>query len=75
VLYLLLGIVIAIPAGLISLVMSTRTQMGLPMLLLVFLLPIFYAVIGFVFVAIGCWIYNLVAGMVGGIRVDIRTVQ
>ena len=34
--------------------------------------PIMYAVFGYVFVAIGCLLYNLVAGWVGGIEVEMR---
>ena len=34
--------------------------------------PIAYAVFGFVFVAIGCLIYNFVASMTGGIEVDLE---
>jgi len=33
-------------------------------------MPIVYGVAGFVFTAIGCLIYNLVAGWVGGIEID-----
>jgi hypothetical protein len=35
------------------------------------LMPIIYAVLGFVFTAIGCAIYNFVAGLVGGIEVEL----
>ena len=35
------------------------------------LLPILYGVAGFVFTAIGCALYNWVAGMVGGIEVQL----
>jgi hypothetical protein len=28
--------------------------------------PVCYAIFGYVFVAIGCWLYNLVAGWTGG---------
>ena len=33
--------------------------------------PIFYAVLGYVGVAIGCAIYNMVAGWVGGIEMEL----
>ena len=36
-------------------------------------LPILYGVCGFIFTAIGCAIYNWVAGMVGGIEVELDT--
>ena len=35
-------------------------------------LPIFYACLGFVGTLIGALLYNLVAGMVGGIEVDVQ---
>ncbi|MHC4165608.1 MAG: hypothetical protein ACYSWQ_01480 [Planctomycetota bacterium] len=37
-----------------------------------FLMPIIYAVLGFVFVAIGCLFYNLIAKLVGGIEIEIE---
>ena len=33
--------------------------------------PILYGVCGFIFTAIGCALYNLVAGMVGGVEVQL----
>ncbi|HZE72554.1 MAG TPA: hypothetical protein VE135_23845 [Pyrinomonadaceae bacterium] len=36
--------------------------------------PIFYAVIGFIAGAIGAFIYNLAAGVVGGIKLDLEGV-
>ncbi len=35
-------------------------------------LPLIYGAIGFVFTAIGCLIYNLVAGWIGGIEIEIE---
>ncbi len=35
-------------------------------------LPILYGVAGFIFTAIGCAIYNLVAGWVGGVEVELE---
>jgi hypothetical protein len=32
--------------------------------------PVLYAIFGFIFVAIGCALYNLVAGWVGGIEFE-----
>ena len=33
--------------------------------------PLLYGCFGFVFTLIGAWLYNLVAGMVGGIRFEV----
>lgn len=38
---------------------------------LALVLPIVYGVLGFIFAAIGCALYNWVAGMVGGIEVEL----
>jgi hypothetical protein len=37
----------------------------------IILLPIFYGCMGFVFSLIGAWLYNLLAGMVGGVELDV----
>ena len=34
-------------------------------------IPVIYGLVGFVFTAIGCLIYNLVAGWVGGVEIEI----
>jgi hypothetical protein len=34
--------------------------------------PIFYGVMGFVITLITAWLYNLAAGLVGGVEVDIQ---
>lgn len=37
-------------------------------------LPIFYGLIGFVFGTIGALVYNIFAGMVGGIEIEVENV-
>ena len=34
--------------------------------------PFVYAVVGYVFVAIACWLYNIVAGWVGGVALTLE---
>ncbi len=36
------------------------------------LFPILYGLMGFVATLIGAWLYNIVAGMVGGIEIDVQ---
>ena len=38
------------------------------------LLPVLYAGLGYVFTGLGCLTYNFVAGLIGGIEVDIDAV-
>jgi Transmembrane domain of unknown function (DUF3566) len=67
-LYALMGLVF-IPIFLIASMFSPKQEgMGVGFALI---LPILYGVIGFILTAIGCAIYNLVAGLVGGIEVEL----
>jgi hypothetical protein len=69
VLYALMGLV-AVPIFLVAtLVAPSEAEVGLG-IGFALLLPLLYGLLGFVFTAIGCIIYNLVAGWVGGIEVD-----
>jgi hypothetical protein len=38
----------------------------------IFFLPIFYGGIGFVGTLIAAWLYNIIAGLVGGIELDVQ---
>ena len=38
----------------------------------IFILPIFYGGIGFVGMLIAAWLYNVIAGRVGGIELDVQ---
>jgi hypothetical protein len=69
VMYLAISAVIVVPVALIA--MAFAGNRASPFGLLIVLLPILYAVIGFILTAIGCWVYNLIASMVGGIEVEI----
>jgi hypothetical protein len=70
VMYLLISAVIVIPATFI--LMAFRSEGANPFGLLMLLAPVLYAIIGFIFTAIGCWIYNLIAMMVGGIQIELE---
>jgi hypothetical protein len=49
------------------------TLSGAAMLFLAILFPFCYAIMGFLMGALTAWIYNLIAGWVGGIQLDLRT--
>lgn len=38
-------------------------------------LPIFYGLIGFVFGALGALVYNIFAGMVGGVEIEVESIN
>lgn len=67
VLYLVVSAVFFIPMTIIALIGSGEAAS----LLLIFL-PLVYAALGFVGVAIFCWIYNLIAGKFGGIEIELE---
>jgi hypothetical protein len=68
VLYALMGLVFA-PIFLVSAMFAPKeTGLGTGFALA---LPILYGVCGFIFTAIGCAIYNVVAGWVGGVEVEL----
>ena len=68
VLYALMGLVF-VPIFLISAMFAPKeTGLGTGF---AFALPILYGVCGFIFTAIGCAIYNVVAGWVGGVEVEL----
>ena len=78
IMYFLISLIFVIPFGLIALVSSfaSRGREGVAGALFggvfIIFMPIVYAALGFVFVAIGCLFYNLVAKYVGGIEIEIE---
>ena len=38
----------------------------------IIILPIFYGCLGFIATLIGAWLYNVAAGIVGGVEIDVR---
>ena len=68
ILYALTGLVFLPFVVLFSLVSPRGAGFGIGFAVL---LPVLYGVFGFICIAIGCAIYNVVAGMVGGIEVEL----
>ena len=48
---------------------------GIAVLFLGLVLAIFYAIVGWIFTALACLLYNFAAGMVGGIEIQLEAVQ
>ncbi len=75
VLYFIMGVLFALPMTLITLLASAPEGSGQSVSLgwgLVLLMPFIYAILGFIFVPIACWIYNLVARWVGGFEITLQ---
>ena len=68
VLYGLMGLVFVPVVLIISMVSPDEAGFGPGFALA---LPIIYGVLGFIFTALGCALYNLVAGWVGGVEVEL----
>lgn len=68
VLYALIGLVFVPIFLIVSMVSPDKSGLGMGFSLL---MPILYGVLGFVFTAISCAIYNFVAGLVGGIELEL----
>lgn len=78
VLYALMGLIFGACISVISLVGSTFAPKDSGMVGLLFgaaaivVLPIFYGLLGFVMTLISAALYNLVAGWVGGVELDVQ---
>ena len=85
---LVISLIVSIPYGLFIMIfgaamMSAGGRGGLMAgggsvvmgLLFMVGIPIFYAAMGFVFGAIGALVYNVFAGMVGGIEIEVENIH
>jgi hypothetical protein len=78
IIYLIIGMLAIVPMFLMTLIMGLATGgaeggiVGLFGGVFLLFMPIVYALAGFVFVALGCLIYNLVAKWVGGIEIELE---
>jgi hypothetical protein len=76
VIYFSLGLIV-LPflalAGFASLFTKGSDAMsGFAMFVLAILAPIFYGAMGFVMGALTAWVYNIAAGWIGGIRLELK---
>ncbi len=67
VLYLLMGVVFIPFFLLASMFAPNGTALGIGFAIII---PVLYGIVGFIFTAIGCALYNVVAGWVGGIEIE-----
>ena len=69
--YVLFGLIL-IPFGCILIALSPDDTTSLAVGIFYLLGPILYGLIGFVFTAIGLWVYNLISARIGGIEFELR---
>jgi hypothetical protein len=84
-LYLVVIAVIFVPIALIVAIAMPSTNLGgggfagnaggIAVLFFGLLLAVFYAIVGWIFTALLCLLYNFAAGMVGGIEIQLEAVE
>lgn len=79
-LYVVMVAIIFVPMTVIVALVAPRSGMvgnagAVAVLLFGLLAALFYGLIGWVFTAIACLLYNFVAGLIGGIEIQIEAVQ
>lgn len=69
--YFILSLFFVIPMILITALVPTAgpSQKFGPVMWIIF--PFLYALVALIFVPLGCWIYNMAAKMVGGLKVSV----
>ncbi|UXX77938.1 hypothetical protein N7E81_11230 [Reichenbachiella carrageenanivorans] len=75
--YVIVSLVIIMPFAMIASMFSDEffpefADFGAAAMLMI---PVMYGVMGFIFTAIGCVVYNLIAGFTGGIEIEMETAE
>jgi hypothetical protein len=79
VLYAVMGLVVGFIVSLVAMIGGLAGDSGIGALTggmvgigAIVVLPVFYGVLGLVVAVIAAWLYNLAAGFVGGIQIDVQ---
>lgn len=75
VLYFFVSLIVLLPMSLLLETIGTAAERPFPGgggAIMLILMPLLYAILGFIGTAIGCGIYNIVAGWVGGIEIEVE---
>jgi hypothetical protein len=73
VVYFLMGLIIAVPVGLIVSLSPIVPGQARPSFLVVICLPVLYALAALILVPLACWVYNIGARWMGGIEVTVES--
>jgi len=71
-LYAIASLVFMIPITLIMAMGGNGSSFGLFGGVFLLLMPIIYAVLGFVFIGLACLLYNFLAQFIGGIEIELE---
>lgn len=71
--YFLLGLLIAVPLGLLIALIPDVPGQQKPGIGFFIAMPFIYAAAGLIFMPLLCWIYNKAARLVGGVEVTVAT--
>jgi hypothetical protein len=71
--YFAIGLLIAVPIGLLSSMFPADPGEVKPGPLFFVFMPFLYGIAGLIFVPIGCWIYNKAAALVGGVEIHVES--
>lgn len=77
IIYALVSLVIIMPFAMIGTMLSEEffpefADLGVAAIIMI---PVMYGIIGFIFTAISCLVYNLIASFTGGIEIEMETAQ
>jgi hypothetical protein len=72
VLYFIFTAIFMVPFGLFTLIGRGDPPFAIFGAVLIIFMPVIYACLGFIFVAIGCLVYNAIAKHIGGIEIEIE---
>ena len=70
--YFAFALIIAVPLGLLMSVAPEIPGQERPGFVVILLLPFLYGIVGLIFVPLACWLYNVIAKMVGGIEMTLE---
>jgi hypothetical protein len=78
--YLVIIAIVVVPIALIVTVASPTSRAfgnlgGAAVLIFGLLAAVFYAVLGWIFTALACLLYNFAAGIIGGIEIQLEAIQ
>lgn len=71
-LYFVVGLAVT-PISLIGMFGNSPNESGpgVAVIMLIILLPFIYALLGFIFIPIICWVYNQISSRIGGLKITL----